>query len=252
MNQNNNFCKNCGCQLNPNDRFCKNCGTAIDDQPVLNNNEQVVENSPIIPNSNLNNSFVAKKKNSGKYIVISLIVALLVGVGVYFLLIKDNNSNGINGNNKENNTSNGTNSNNKESNNSSTLKDVSYKGYTFKVPTNYEYKINDDTLSFGNKEDTWYAGFKVITSNYDVLVSSKSRVVSEIEASGYKVNTYDQKEYSGLNCIVMEVDGMGQKMLLAYVKITSSKVFVVSVLNLYKDYDYDLFAKTIEIISTAI
>ena len=53
MNENNKFCKNCGCPLNDGDMFCKNCGTTVNNQPINQNND----NNQQVPNVNNNPSY---------------------------------------------------------------------------------------------------------------------------------------------------------------------------------------------------
>ena len=80
MNQGNKFCKNCGCPLKVEDKFCKNCGRAVSEQ-VVNNNPLPINN----PNYYQNN-IPPKNNGTGKYIIIAIILAIIVGVGVYFLI----------------------------------------------------------------------------------------------------------------------------------------------------------------------
>ena len=63
---------------------------------------------------------------------------------------------------------------------------------------------------------------------FEQLITKKNQVISGIEDGGVHVNSYDVETYSGLKCIVMKVTSNGQNMLLAYVKASSSKIFVVS------------------------
>lgn len=291
MNQANKFCKKCGCPLKDEDIFCKNCGNAVNNQQETNNNQQTMHNQGLNDfhqsmnnqpmrmnnrhdnitynqsnntsyskqsynfNSNQNNS---NQNGSWKYAVTGIIVLILISVGIYFLINMNNNSSnnsdGTTNNNSSNNSSNNTTNSNSYGGNteSNSTKNVSFNGFTFKVPTGFVHDIDGDTLSFGDSADTWYAGVQVLTGEYSRLISNKSQVIAGIERNGYKVNTYDQKTYSGMECITMEVSGLGQNMIIGYVKANSSQIFVVSVLNTYKDYDYSLFADTIKVLKTGV
>lgn len=233
MNQGNNFCQNCGFPLKADDKFCKNCGTAI-------NNMQVVNNQAM-PNNGVWQNNVPTNSNGGlKYIIIGIALFALIVTGIYFLI----NGKGNSGNNSG--------SSNNGNNSSGYTKSVYFSGYTFKIPSNYEYNIEDDILSFGDKTNNWYSGIKILSGDFNTLLSRKDVVISSIESSGYNVNTYNTKNYSGMECIVMEVISAGTKMLVGYVKASSSKIFVVSVVNLNKGYDYDLFETTVSILKTAV
>lgn len=289
MNNGNKFCKNCGCPLKDEDRFCKNCGTAVSNQQEVNNNQQqlhdqesnsfhqTMNNQPMGMNNGIdnrqnnisqnqsnnrsynmsNNNFNSHQNNSNsnvsfKYAVIGIVLLVLVGVGVYLLLNMGGNTPSNNGGNSNSTSDNSNNNSYGGNTQSNSTKSVYFKGFTFEVPASYVHEIDGDMFSFGNSADTWYAGVQVLTVEYSRLISNKNQVIARIEGNDYKVNTYNQKTYSGMECIIMEVDGFGQKMLVGYVKANSSKVFVVSVANLYKDYDYSLFEDTIKVLKTGV
>lgn len=232
-----------------------------------------------------NNNYNSYQNNSNSNVkwkdaAVGIILLILIGAGAYLLLNMDgntpintggnssstnNNSNNTTNNNSSNSASDTTNDNSNNSSNnetsdnsyagntqSSTTKSVYFKGFTFKVPTSYVYEIDGDTLSFEVNEDTWYVGVQVLTGEYSSLISNKKQVIAGIEEYGYKINTYNQKKYSGMECITMEVNGLGQKMLMSYVKANSSKIFVVSVVNPYNDYDYSLFEDIIKVLKTGV
>ncbi len=229
MNQENKFCRNCGSQLSENEMFCKKCGMQV------NNNQEVY--------NNYSSNNVPKRTNNALKVVIVggiiLFIIIIIAVGVYLTYIKKDSSNDYNDNNPI-----------EDKEKSILTNKVSFEGFTIDIPNNYSYEIEGTTLSFNNNSGTWYAGVQVVNSDYNLLVTNKNQIISSIQSRGYEVGTYDQKTYSGMPCIVMETVGMGQKMIMSYVKINSSKVFVVSVVNMFKDYDYDLLADIVKILST--
>ena len=237
---NNNFCKNCGSPLNKEDKFCKNCGTIVNNQALPNNNLNM--NYEQNNNGMINNYNQPSKSNKNLTIIIVAIL-LVIGIGVALFLILKPSDNGKNTDNTGNSSS---------SNVSSNTKKVSFEGYAFEIPTDYECEIDGEILSCGDKKDTWYFGIQIISGDFNNLISNKDQLLSNIEAKGYSVKTFDQEEHNGLKCITMKVDGFGHKMLMAYVGISSSKVAVISTVNLYKDYDNNLFEEAMKVLKTGL
>ncbi len=269
MNENNKFCRNCGCPLNNGDMFCKNCGATVNNEPINQNNvnSQQLNQQPLPMNNNIPKNQNNNTSNSWKNIIISLIIFALVGGGVYFFLNNRKESTTYKGsesgnnNYKENDNQNNQNNNQNENtgnedlnnnNQTDSTKSVSFSGFTFKVPSTYNEKIEGSSLSFSDTTNSWYAQMQVIESDYDIIISNKGQVVSGIEAGGIKVNKYDEKSYHGIPCLVMEVESMGQPMVMGYVKVSSSKIFVTAVWNLYEKYDYDLFSDIVKVLSTGV
>ena len=257
MNQSSKFCKNCGCPLKEDDRFCKNCGTAVVNEQVTNNIEQQM-NNPI--NNNVQNNVTynqnpSTQNNSNqnfnmKYAIMAVVFLILIGVAVYFLLNMD----------KVNKLDNTSKNNNSVNNNSSSVSNkkpsstriVTYNGFTFKVPTDYKNEIDSNTLAISNGEGTWLAGIQILNGEFEKLLTSKDQVVNGIESRNYKINTYDSKTYSGMKCITMEAVSNGNKMIMAYVKATSSKIFVVSLYNEKNNYDYSIFENVTNVLKTGV
>ena len=273
MSQEHKFCKKCGGPVYPGDKFCKNCGTATDEQPevskVKKEEKKVKQEVNEVPVTNTPPVYVQKPKSGAgwkyAFIILLLLVVIGVGVGVYFLFLRDDGK-GNGGNPTPTNQVVTPTPYNRVVTPTpysrvvtptpyyqpAGTQKVKYEGFTFTIPEDYNYEIDDNALSFGNDADTWYSGIKVISGDFNLLVAGKEGIISGMESSGYTVNTFEPKEYNGMDTIVMEVTGMGHNMIIAYVKANSSKIFVVTVLNTYKNYDYSLFEDTIEILKSAV
>ncbi len=287
MNQNNNLCRNCGCPLKLEDRFCKNCGMAVGNTQVLNNDSnqgmtnpnndynawQNNQSMPVqqnmnqsnqpVPNNNYNpyqnnpnnyrNSIPKNKTNStGKYIIIGLVAFVLVGIAVYLILTMQNDNSRYTPSTPTTKTTPTTPT--TPTTQTNTTKTISYGGFTFKIPSNYISDTSSDGLTISDSSDTWAILLEVIPGDYNKLINNRNTVISGIKSTCQDcvVSTYDQKVYSGMNCITMETTKQGYKMLLGYVKANSSKIFVVNALNQANTYDYDLFAKAVEILKTGV
>ena len=234
MNQTNMFCKNCGSPLTAEDKFCKGCGAPVNIQQEANNNQQPmynqgqnnvnqpVNNRPMgqnsIPNNVVNNNVQPnkpKRKWSWASALIGLVAFVVAFGGVYFLLNRGKATSGGGGSSE---TTKPT----------ATEKSVTFSGYTFKLPSRYNYLIENNVLTIANDSQTHYAGVQVLSANFDQLASNKENVIATVEENGLKVNKYEQKTYNGLETIAMEVSSAEGKMIMGYVKIDSSKLFVGS------------------------
>lgn len=206
-----------------------------------------------IPNGNISNQSISQNNNTWKNIAICLMVAIIVGGGVYFFLNNRKESTTYKGSESGNNNyKENDNQNNQNNNQTNSYKNVSFSGFTFSVPSNYNEKIDGSSLSFSDALGSWYAQTQVIDGSYDIIIPNKEQVISGIESSGVKVNKYSEKTYHGIPCFVMEVESMGQPMLMGYVKTNASKIFVTASWNMYKEYDYDLFSDIVKVLSTGV
>lgn len=128
----NNYCSNCGAQINQGDTFCKKCGTNL----LSSQNNMQKESNQQINNTMLNNN----KNGNSLIIVIGIVVFVIVALAVY-LIVSGNLKFNSNSNKIKNNTNSITNNDNSTNNSYSSIQVGELK---VNVPTNYlkEYSVN--------------------------------------------------------------------------------------------------------------
>ena len=162
--------------------FCKNCGTkneTIDN--FCKNCGTPLENIQNKKESEFEK--VAKKKNNPIFVVLGIIILitiLYIGRQIPEQLIIQETEN------------------------------VTFSGYTFKIPSPYQAIINDDTLTIisENFQDQEAIGIKIYSDGYDELVSEMKALadagtaISDLETEKYEnteyvIADYDIGDYKG-------------------------------------------------------
>lgn len=249
-------CKNCGFQLNENDQFCKNCGTPVNNVSVQNNNESLnVQQESNYRQPNMQQSAVqqpswaggyngqainqASRNSNTKFIIIGIIVAVVVvgaiiGGAVAFSVLGNKKIN--NSEPKESEVTLVNNDNNNKNSNYT----VKFKGFTFKIPTNFVYEVQTNALLLGDEEGTWASYVEIVEGSYNQLLSRKGQFQSTYQSMGYTSSAAVEKTIGGMPFITIEISKSGTNTLLGLTKANSMNLFGVTIYNIDNEYDYKL------------
>lgn len=280
-------CKKCGFALNEGDMFCKNCGASVNEvnAPGMNNLGSNVNNSTLVnnqmeqpmnnglnnnsfnqmPNGQINNDFNAvnnqngwmngynnqpvynepKKNNNMIYIGIGIAVAVVLFLGIILVSAFGKSDSDYSGVNNGGSNVSGTNV-SKQS-----TYTVRFKGFTFKIPTDLVYELDNDSIILGDEKGTWASYINVVEGSYTQLLANKSLIQGNFQSAGYAASSAVEKTIGGMSFITVELTESGTNALLGYTKANSMNLFVVSAFNISNDFDYDIFETLASIFSSA-
>ena len=95
------------------------------------------------------------------------------------------------------------------------------------------------------------AVINVQDGNYDTIKASSSTIQTYMKNAGYNVTNIKNGVYGGVEFITAEVDQSGKKMILAYAKLSTNKIFMVVTANTSYTVDYNLLTYFGTMVSTA-
>ena len=256
-------CKKCGFQLTESDQFCKNCGAPVNNisaqnpsatlgsqnmqgysQPGVMNQSNVQPSTQYGQQSwtngyNLQSTSQIQKNSNTKFIIIGIVVVLaIVGIVVAISAFSGNktNNSGIN------------NGGSSAANSSYTVK---FNGFTFKIPTNLVYEVEEDCIALGDEEGTWTAFIEVSEGSYSQLLSNKSQIQSVYQADGFISSVAAEKTIGGMSFITIELSKDGTNSILGWSKANSMNLFSIVAYNINNEYDYKLLEKVSSILKSA-
>lgn len=254
-------CKKCGSPLNENDQFCKNCGETVNSQTInnqqgmnntqsqmdypnnmnsiqsqanyqnnMNNVQQVGANYNNVPINN--NQLMNKLNGNAKYIAIGLAI---VGIAVIIIVGMAMNKSGNNSTNQQ-----GTNN-----------YKVAFNGFTFEVPDNLIYEKIDDSLLIQNEEGTWATRFDLMEGSFTQLKSRKSQLQAILQQDGITSSNVSEKNLNGVDFITLETSPGGQNAIIAMAKANSMYIISITAMNQDNEFDYKILENIAPIIKSA-
>jgi len=173
--------------------------------------------------------------NSTKFVFIGIAIVAIIAVILVFVL-GDNNGGTNNGGSSVNNNSSYT---------------VKFKGFTFKIPTNFVYETSEDSIALGDEEGTWAAYIEVLEGSYNQILAKKNQLQSAYQSMGYKSSAAVEKTIDGMPFITLEISMSGTNALLGITKANSMNVFGITAYNIDNEYDYNLLKTISSILSSA-
>lgn len=264
-------CTKCGSELAPNQAFCSTCGT-----PVPKQQDNQVNGGAINQNLGGQQSYTPpprKKVGAAIWVIlitILLIVAIVVGAVLIIKNVTDDDSSSTSSSRKKNNDDDENNSsknssknknNNTNTNNSSSKNTVSNSltnttktpttsskstynvvlgSYVVKVPSNYKYELQGNTIYMTNEADTLLINMEIEEYPYSTVVAKKSEFTELMKQGGATIVKEEEKTINGTRCIVYEATLSGENFIIALVDVGSKYTALVQVVkDDYKTYDYD-------------
>ena len=209
------------------------------------------------------------KKNTG---LIAVIVGIVVAAIVCIAIIassgdkKNSSSNSnsssnvtptsnvvSNSNVTSNTTSNVVSNSNVTSNTTSnvTSNTVTFKGFVLQIPSAYTVSSSTSQLQLIGTNNRDIAVINIQDGNYDTIKASSSTIQTYMKNAGYDVANIKTGVYGGVEFITAEVEQSGKKMILAYSKLSSNKIFMVVCANTSYTVDYSPLTYFGTMVSTA-
>ena len=131
-----------------------------------------------------------------------------------------------------------------------------FAGYTLQVPKTYTVvsaSTSQLQLMGTNASDVAIIGIQ--DGQYDTIKSNLSQVNTYVKQKGYTLNKNAVvKNYNGVEFITVEISQGNQTMVLAYSKLSASKVFMIVIANTSGKADYEklnTFAYTVKTIKVS-
>lgn len=128
----------------------------------------------------------------------------------------------------------------KENNNITTYNKIIFKNYMFSIPDKYGYSVNNESITIGDFDGNFGIQLEVSNGDYNKLVLNKGELSKILEKKNYTCGEASIIEENNIDFLVLEVNINGEKSLLAFSKVDSSKYFVISLFNKDNEIDYDL------------
>ena len=192
-------------------------------------------------NNQTNSQPVKKSSKAPLFIILGVVGVIAVVAAVFFgIKLLGNDSNGDVNNNGIANVP----------ENTSTYK-VNYNGFTFKVPTDLVYQVENNSFILGDEDNTWVSSISVIEGSFNNLANNKSNIQQNYQKQGYTASSAVEKNINGLEFITIEVTVSGQNALLAYAKANSMYIFGIITYNLDNEFDYNLLETTAKVLKSA-
>jgi len=166
------------------------------------------------------------------------------------------NKTGTDSDNKSGSGSNtGTDSGNKTDNGTSTNNSNTYEvkanGYTFNIPNDLKWELDDESIYIYDKNETWLSQIELVDNSYRIIANNKSTLKSNMEKSGFTVRNMVEQNYSGKPFITAELSLSGSNLLVAYTGASLNKSFAVSVENAGNIFDYTTLNAVAPILKSA-
>lgn len=238
------FCKKCGKQLSGTETACPNCGEFVNNQNMNNGANQPIQqsnnqmNQPFqqqpnqFNNSNMNqpmnqygqpNQFNNQKNNTTIILVIVLATVIIIGLILFlFVFKKDGKTAPTTPETPTPTTPTGTGSEEPKTNSNT----VSYAGYTFTLPADYESEITDSGLLIASTQVAY-----IINVDYSHTYEEyKNALIQEYPDQASRIVTQIAgKEYAAVQG-EMEA-GSGEIVLLLATSASSTSTFVIYAAN---------------------
>lgn len=218
-------CHKCGTLLKGTEQFCRNCGTRVNTNYEMNLNNQ-----------NYNMNYIKYNNKQGltklKYFLIGFFsaISLLFFLLVIFVII-DYDDNELSENNKNTIIPNDFKEDNKNYK-------IEYQGFTFNIPSNLLYKIEDDNLYISDLKETWGAYISVGEGSYLKLLNNKDNLPVFYQEQGFTTSEAIERMIDNTYFITMEFAYDKYNGIIAYTKASDNYIFGLTVYSYDNSIDY--------------
>lgn len=181
----------------------------------------------------MNGQVPSNGKKSNKILIIIAVIVVLAAVAVvlYFTVFKKDNKSGKSSNTNTN-TNTQSNSNivsNSNSNSniptpSTTGNEVEYDGFTYTIPSEYEYEITDEgVFMFGNDDIV----FSIASSSdqYEVMLANLDLLKNQFITAGYSNVSIKEQNVNGKSYIILYLTNDAHNLIVGYTKANANLVF---------------------------
>lgn len=263
-------CQKCGFELVEGDKFCRGCGEMIEElqqqnqQEPINtpvNNQPVYNQQPVYNNTQYPNQMYMppKKSNAGIIIAVIAVLGLLfVGIIVFVIISFASNSftEEVEKVNKKTPTQTDKTQNTPSQNTPTTVVSdktvVNFLNFEFKLPTNYEYLIEDDTLQIADAANPeWVVAINIAEGNFEAGKSNKTELYNHLRNNGIESSYPVEKTYSGVEYLLFELTANYENVLAGYTAGSPKHIFSIMIQSTRTDFDYDVLDEIAPIIKSA-
>ena len=201
-------CKNCGATLNDNSQFCPNCGIAT-------NNSQTMEN-----NVSTNQSYNQTKPKNKVAIIIAVVVGIVFVIPLLFMLLtptllKIQNNALL-----------------KQLQTVETYP-YTENGYDLNIPKEFTANIENGSLFLTDSSGQWKINLKEMQTDFDELVKNKEKLSDSSLTSNAQINNIKEERIKGIKYVVTEVtlNNTSANYIMAYVKSKNGKALCITAIN---------------------
>ncbi len=222
----------------------------VTSEPVVNQQGQQSYNQPAWMNGYNPNPNFQKPKSSGnaKYVIIGVVIAALVfGAGVAISIAKMKKENIENTDFYYDESIENTETPNVVT---KTYK-VNFKGFTFSIPDNLVYDVDDEMLYIGNEEDTWVVQFELEQGSFVDIKNNKNKLPSLMQQSGYMCSSAEERTFGGVEYITMEIAEGNEKAIVAIASANAMHFICATAINQDGELNYNLLEIIAPIINSA-
>lgn len=177
---------------------------------------------------------IAEPKNNKGLIAIIIVITVFVTLAITALIAAPIISKKID-NAKAGNTT--TDTTKDKTTSETTNYKVSFAGYSFTLPEDYTYEINDKNLIISNSANTKMVSIEVANAQYTALKEIKSTIKTNLAAAGWTLENLEEKTVKNRSYITIESAVNNKKVLVAYTKASATQVLGLVYLNTTTD-DY--------------
>lgn len=115
---------------------------------------------------------------------------------------------------------------------------VKHGGFLFVVPSTYTVNTNTSQLLLMGNDNVHVAAINIVSGDYAKLKKNNNVLLNQMKSTGYKVGSVKVKKYGKVEFIIIPVAQGNQKMVMAYAKLTNSKVILIAMANTSYTLDY--------------
>ncbi len=130
-----------------------------------------------------------------------------------------------------------------------TSTDVEFLDYSFSIPDNYTYEVNDNVLMITDSS-TWAANIQIIDKKYSDILLIKKNIKYRLEEYGYAVNNMYEINYKNNNFLVVEIVGAKTRRMLFYAKLNNSNTYVIEFISNLDSIDYTIVDNVIPVLNS--
>ncbi len=259
-------CKKCGAVLAEGDRFCMNCGENVstplnqEQGSVLNGSPQNVSEQNVNASMNYSNNMgnnqpgggsynnmpvnnqptMNKNNGNGKYVVIGLgiVCVLIVAIFAISKVFSKDDTGSLTGSGSSGVI---------QTSNRSNYK-VMFEGFSFEIPDDMVYEVNDDILLIGDEEGTWAVQVYLLEGSFSQIKGNIGQLQSNMNNAGYVASSASLKNVGGVEFITLEATLGGDNAILAFARANSMYVVGLAAMNLDNEFDYQILEKVASVV----
>ena len=236
------FCNNCGKPISEGTAFCPECGNKVEfnKEPleVVGNLNEPVKVEDNNPNNETNNATIK----------ILLYLLAIAGIAVtaftgYILYDKMSSKNEAKKEVKESTPVTPVVNDDKKVT-------ISYDGYTFKIPEDYNYDITDTGVYIMDDSYIWEARFSLYDRSIDSLINNKEAVTQKFESLGAKVSNVVSSSINDKKYIIYVLTQEGVNFYIGYVEADINKSSGFELYNKSNQFNSDNITDLVKILTT--